>query len=156
MAFLQELAADKEKLLKFFLSDRTLVDLLSNRTDVALPALGLRYDQVFPYHWLSNTITEQKSYLCFSASVPKVSTSTVKTVLLKIWIFSHEGIMRTSNGPRIDLIAAAIDDLLNGSPEFGIGRVELKNTTEISPAKDFYGHALTYEVQDFNRICGRI
>ena len=62
---LQELAADKEKMLKIFLSDKTIVDLLTNKTTTPLPALDLRYTQVFPYHWLSSTITEQKSYLCF-------------------------------------------------------------------------------------------
>lgn len=156
MAFLQELAADKEKLLRFFLSDQTLVDLITNEEGYPTPALELRYAQVFPYHWLSGTITEQKSYLCFSVSVPRVPTDIIKDVTLKIWLFSHEGIMRTTNGPRIDLIAAAVDDILNGSNEFGIGRVSLKNTSEIYPAKDFYGYALTYEVKDFNRICARI
>lgn len=156
MAFLQELASDKEKLLKFFLSDQTLVDLLTNETNHPCPALDLRYAQVFPYHWLSGTITEQKSYLCFSVSVPRVPTKVVKDVVLKIWIFSHEDIMRTDNGPRIDLIAGAVDNILNGSTEFGLGKVDLKNTSEIYPAKDFYGYALTYEVQDFNRICNRI
>jgi len=156
MAFLQELASDKEKLLRFFLSDQTLVDLLTNEEGHEIPSLDLRYVQVFPYSWLGGTITDQKSYLCFSVSVPRVPTSTVKDVLLKVWIFTHEAIMRTDNGPRIDLIASAVDTLLNGRTDFGLGKVELKSTSEISPAKDFYGYALTYEVQDFNRICSKI
>jgi hypothetical protein len=156
MAFLQELATNKEKLLKFFLSDATLVQLLSNKDDVSVPALGLRYTQVFPYHWLSETITEEKSYLCFAITVPRVVSSVIKDIQLDVWLFSHDGIMRTPNGPRIDLIAAAIDSLLNGSTEFGFGKVELNNTRVIKPAKDFYGYQLTYTVQDFNRFCSRI
>ncbi len=156
MAFLQELASDKEKLLRFFLSDQTLVDLIANDTNHAIPALDLRYAQVFPYHWLDNTVSEEKSYLCFSVTVPRVPSSVIKDVTMKIWLFSHGGIMRTSKGPRIDLIAAAIDDILNGSTQFGFGKVDLKSTREITPAKDFYGYEMVYEVQDFNRICARI
>lgn len=156
MAFLQELASDKEKLLKFFLSDRNLVDLLSNGNNVQLPAIGLKYKQVYPYHWLSSTITEQKSYLCFSVIAPKTLNCAVKDVLMKIWVFSHDGIMRTDNGPRIDLLAGAIDDIINGSTAFGLGKVELKGMHEITPAKDFYGYEIDYEVKDFNRICGRL
>jgi hypothetical protein len=156
MAFLQELASDKEKLLKFFLSDQTLVDLLTNKTGTTLPSLGLRYELVFPYHWLDSTITEEKSYLCFSVTVPRVQSPVIKDVTMKIWVFSHARIMRTDSGPRIDLLASAIDDIVNGSTAFGFGKVELKGTREITPAKDFYGFEITYEVQDFNRICNRI
>lgn len=156
MAFLQELADNKEKLLKFFLSNQTLVDLITNDANHPVPSLDLRYTQVYPYHWLRDTVTEQKSYLCFSVTVPRVPTKVIKDVTMKIWLFSHEGIMRTPKGPRIDLIAAAVDDILNGSTEFGFGKVELKSTREITPAKDFYGYEMVYEVQDFNRICSRI
>lgn len=156
MAFLQELASNKEKLLKFFLSDQTLVDLLTGEENTPLPSLSLRYSQVFPFHWLSPTITEQKSFLCFSVSVPRVPTPVIKDVTMKIWLFSHDKIMRTDLGPRIDLLAGAIDDILNGSTVFGLGKVELKGTREITPAKDFYGYEIVYEVQDFNRICGRL
>lgn len=151
MAFLQELAADKEKLLRFFLSDQTLVDLLLNKSGSPVPNLDLRYSQVFPYHWLDSTITEEKSYICFSITSPRVQSPTVLDVEMKVWVFSHERIMRTPSGPRIDLLTAAIDSLLNGSAGFGIGKVELLSTREISPAKDFYGYEIRYLVKDFNR-----
>jgi hypothetical protein len=150
MAFLQELASNKEKLLKFFLSDQTLVDLLTGNENTALPNLGLRYTQVFPYHWLDNSITEQKSFLCFSVSTPRTQTQTIKDVEMKIWFFSHANIMWTPTGPRIDLLAAAVDNLLNGASGFGIGKAELLGTREITPAKDFYGYEIRYLVKDFN------
>lgn len=150
MAFLQELASNKEKLLKFFLSDQTLVDLLTGNENSETPNLSLRYSQVFPYHWLSPTISEQKSFLCFSISVPRTQSPTIKDVEMKIWFFSHANIMWTPSGPRIDLIAAAVDDLLNGTYGFGIGKAELLGTREITPAKDFYGYEIRYLVKDFN------
>lgn len=148
MAFLQEIASIKEKLLRFFLSSQTLVDLLTN--GAATSAFALRYEQIFPYHWLSNTITEQKSYLCFSVSSPRAQSPTVKDVEIKVWVFSHENIMITPSGPRIDLLASAIDRMLNGASGVGIGKVELISTREIMPAKDFYGYELRYMVKDFN------
>lgn len=151
MAFLQELAVDKEKLLRFFLSDQTLVDLLTGKENSAVPNFALRYSQIFPFHWLDTTITEQKAYLTFSISVPRVQSPAVKDVELKVWVFAHGGIMRTPTGALIDLIAAAVDALLNGSNGFGIGKVELLTTREITPAKDFYGYEIRYLVKDFNR-----
>lgn len=156
MAFLQELASDKEKLLRFFLSDQTLVDLITNEEGHETPALDLRYVQVFPYHWLSGTITDQKSYLCFSVTSPRASSPTIKDVEMKIWVFSHEAIMRTEKGVRIDLIAAAVDSLLNGLSGMGVGKVDLLATREISPAKDFYGYEMKYLVKDFNRSFSEI
>lgn len=156
MAFLQELTTNKEKLMKLFLSDPTLVKLLTNEEDPAIPAFGLRYNQVYPYHWLSEAVIQQKSFLCFSVLVPRVISSVVKDVDIKIYIFSHDKIMVAKGGIRIDLIAAAVDDLLNGSAEFGFGKVELGSMRPINPAKDFYGYEITYHVRDFNRFCERI
>lgn len=151
IAFLQEITDIKESLLQMFLTDTPLVRLLTNKTDVTVPALDLRYTQVFPYHWLSQTVTEQKSFLCFSITTPKVQSPAIKDVEIKVWIFSHEGIMRTAKGPRIDLLSIAIDTLLNGTVGLGVGRCDLLSTREISPAKDFYGYELRYMLKDFNR-----
>ena len=148
MAFLQELPSIKEKLLRFFLSSQTLVGLLTNNDGT--PPLSLRYERVFPYHWMNGTITEAKSYLCFSVSTPRAESPTVKDVEIKVWVFSHENIMKTSSGPRIDLLASAIDRLLNGVGGVGLGKVGLLSTREIMPAKDFYGYEIRYMVKDFN------
>lgn len=156
MAFLQELTDNKLKLMQLFLSDPTLVKLLTNEENPTVPAMGLRYKQVYPYHWLSDVIVEQKSFLCFSVLVPSVASSVIKDVDIVIYTFSHDGLMRTPNGVRIDLIAAAIDNLLNGATNFGFGKVELKGMRAISPAKDHYGYEIKYRVQDFNRFCSRI
>lgn len=156
MAFLQELTDNKLKLMQLFLSDPTLVKLLTNEENPVIPAMDLRYKQVYPYHWLSDAIIEQKSFLCFSVLVPNVVSSVIKDVDIIIHIFSHDKLMRTPNGVRIDLIAAAVDNLLNGITNFGFGKVELKGMRTISPAKDHYGYEIKYRVQDFNRLCSRI
>lgn len=148
MAFLQELPSIKEKLLKFFLSNQQLVDLLTNGDGT--PPLDLRYKQVFPYPWMNNTAAEAKSYLCFSVSTPRVESPTIKDVEIKVWVFSHESVMKTSSGPRIDLIASAIDRLLNGVGGVGLGKIALLSTRDFVPAKDFYGYELRYLVKDFN------
>lgn len=156
MAFLQELTTNKIKLFQLFLQDRDLVDLLTNTTTEALPAMELQYEQVFPYPWLDDTVTQVKSYLCFDVTVPRVNTAVVKDVYLHVWIFTHQQLMRTATGTRIDRIASTVDYLLNGSTNFGLGKVDLKTLENITPAKGFYGRHLVYEVQDFNRICSKI
>lgn len=151
MAFLDELPSDKEKLIQFILSDRTFVDLFTNDTTFELPALGLMYEEVSPILLIDPTITDQKSYLCLSALPKRIESATILDVEIKIWIFSHKLIMRTPNGPRVDLLSAAIDSLINGSSGFGIGKANLQPMREIYPAKDFYGYEMRYIVTDFNR-----
>lgn len=60
--------------------------------------------------------------------------------------------MRAPGGLRVDLLADAIDSVLNGSLEYGLGHVELKDVDDVHPAKDYYGVVLTYDITDWNRV----
>lgn len=49
-------------------------------------------------------------------------------------------------GIRTDLLASRVDTLLNGSTEFGFGKLSLSSVTRLSPNTDYYGRALKYTV----------
>ena len=151
IANLVELSSTKARLLQTFLSNQALVDLIKGTENNPLPALDLRYSQVFPYAWVDETITEQKTYLCFELDVPRVYSGIVKEVQLSVWLFTHKSLMRTPSGTLIDRIASAIDLLLNGSSGYGASDLELKSVGRINVGKDFYGRSLTYTVKDINR-----
>lgn len=151
MPFLEELTENKEEILKTLLSDPEFVRLVKNEEDVTVPALDLRYTQVFPYGWISPTISEAKTYVCFDIDVPGVSTIAVSNVYMYFWIFTHHSIAMTKDGVRVDRIAARVDRLINGSTELGFGKVKLERCSRDTPNNDYHGRVLLYSVQNWNR-----
>ena len=57
-------------------------------------------------------------------------------------------------GTRADILAEDVDRLLNGNPDFGIGRVRFINNDVYKPVNNYYGRSLCYEIQAFNRKRG--
>lgn len=52
------------------------------------------------------------------------------------------------------MLAMNVDRLLNGSEDFGIGKVRLLNNDVYKPNNNYYGRCITYEVMAFNRKMG--
>ncbi|MEG1562305.1 MAG: hypothetical protein RR365_01010 [Bacteroides sp.] len=154
--FLSELSENKEFLLKTFLSDQELVDLVSGKKGHAIPATDLRYTQVYPVAWVDGTVSEAKTFVCFDIDVNSVSNIAVKNCDIFIWIFTHKKFIFTQNGILIDLIASRVDELINGSTELGFGKVKLETALRWSPNSDYYGRVLKYSVQDWNRFGARL
>lgn len=152
MPFLDEITKKKEALLQTFLCDQKLVDMISGQDDTPLPALDLRYNQVFPYAWLNETIDEAKTFVCFEVDIPSIETIAVKNCYLYVWVFTHEKLMRTKEGVLVDRIVNRVDELLNGRTEYGFGRLKLESCLRIAPNVDYYGRVLKYFVQDWNRF----
>ena len=151
MPFLTELSENKDKILSILLSDSEFVSLVANDENHTLPALDLRYTQVFPYAWIAPTIDEAKTYVCFDVDVPDISTIAVSDVYMYFWIFTHNTLAMTNKGVRVDRIAARVDRLINGSTELGFGKVKLERCVRDSPNADYYGRVLLYSVQHWNR-----
>ena len=151
MPFLTELTENKEEIMKTLLSDPEFVHLVANDDEHEVPALDLRYTQVFPYGWIAPTISEAKTYVCFDIDVPGVANIAVSNIIMYVWIFTHNTLAMTPDGVRVDLVAARVDRLLNGSTELGFGKVKLERAARESPNSDYYGRVLTYSVQNWNR-----
>lgn len=151
MANLEEVTRMKSNLLKIFLSDQIIVDLLRGKTGSPVPDLSMRYKNVFPYPYHDDTITEQKCFLCFEIAAPRVFSNAIKEVQISIWIFAHKELMQTASGVLTDRICERIDFLLNGSDDFGVSTLELSSYGVAGNfAKGFYGRTLSYVLKDIN------
>lgn len=153
MAFLAEFSRIKSDILRLLLTSQEFTNLVTNSTEYTAPYLNLRYTQVFPYSWIDGTVTEEKTFVCFDIDVPRINTPAIKTVVLTVWLFSHENLMRTSTGTRIDRLASCIDTILNGYVGAGASQIELTSVSRIAPIKGFYGRQLQYTIKDINRWC---
>ena len=151
MPFMTELTENKEQILKTLLYDQEFVDLVTNEEEHEVPALDLRYTQVFPYGWIAPTISDAKTYVCFDIDVTDTSTIAVSDIYMYFWVFTHNTLAMTKDGVRVDLIAARIDRLINGSTELGFGKVKLESCVRDSPNVDYCGRIILYCVQHWNR-----
>ena len=98
MAYLQEISRNKIKMMELFLINPQFVELLSDPKDSPSDVLSLQYSQLFPYAWVNNTVDEEQTFVCFDIDVPKVINKSIKEVQLWVWIFTHENLMRMSDG----------------------------------------------------------
>lgn len=152
----------KQTILKALLSDESIVKLIRNTSTVTLPDMPLRYTQVVPWKAVPDTQGEAKTFVTFEVDVIGVTNCAVKDFSLNIYVITHESLMKFDNavgtaldlpdrGVRTDILADKIDYLLNGSTDFGFGKLELKRSPTFDPIDGYHGRKLEYYVQGWNR-----
>jgi len=143
----------KDKVLEKILSSQEIVDLIDDDECKTAPAVGLLYKKVFPYAFIPPTVDEAETYVCIEANVANTKSDTVCDIELIIHVMSHISIMQTDFGTRVDALADAIDDLLNHSRDFGIGKVTPADRYPTSwslPNYNYVCRKVTYLIKDFN------
>lgn len=167
MPQLTELSEYKQKLLTLFLNDPQIVAVLRDKSEGSIPAMDLRYKQVFPWKHVVDTSENARSFITFNITVPDCPTIAVTDFNLIIWVFTHESLMpfdkeaatRTgvdARGTRDDILCQLITDALNGRTDYGFGKVSLKKSDFFDAGKDYVGRYLVFHIQDYNRICGKL
>jgi len=116
--------------------------------------------QIFSDDYIPETLNEVQKFICVDADIPKVTNSTTKDVEVTIYVFMHHDCMKLDNliwkerrgkGNRRDHLCNEITKLLNGSSEFGIGKLELTSTMRFRPAKDYSGRMMKFKAKSFNQ-----
>lgn len=153
MGLIKPIIVYKDKVMETMLSSQTIVDLIDDPDYKSVPAFGLLYKKVFPYAYIPQTIDSASTLVCVEANIANVKTDTICDVELSIYVMAHTSVMRTDKGARIDVLSDAIDDVLNHSSYFGIGKItpNTRYPTEVSlPNYDYICRKLTYISKDFN------
>lgn len=148
---LRELTYYRKSIMKALCNNEDVVRLVSDNKDAPVPNRDLMYNNIFPYAYIPETEKETDTFICFSVSVPRVENKTYKQMEIYFYIFTHQSIIRTSDGLRTDLLAEAIDEMTNGALGLGIGRIQLERLEDISPTTHYHGLAVQYTVTEFNR-----
>lgn len=148
---LRDLTYYRKSIMKALCCDEDVVKLVSDDETAIPPNRDLMYENIFPYAYIPDTEKETDTFICFSVAIPRVENKTYKTMNIYFYIFTHQSLMRTSNGLRTDLLAEAIDKMTNGALGLGLGRIKLDRVEDISPTTHYHGLAVQYTVTDFNR-----
>lgn len=153
MGLLYPLMDCKDKVIEKILSSQEVVDLIDDQKIKTAPAFGLLYKKVFPYAFVPDTVDATETYICVETNIVNVKSDAICDVELIIHVISHIGIMRTDFGTRVDALADVIDELLNHSRDFGIGKVtpvERYPTSWTLPNYNYVCRKVTYVIKNFN------
>ena len=152
---LAELFDYKNLLMRDICSNANIVYLLTNNEEAKVPNHGLPYNQVFPFEFIPDTVSEAKTFICFDVDIIDVPNRTYYIPAIYVWVFTHKSTMRTDDGRIvIDQLAVEINRILNGDRDYGLGELKLKNVRRFNPIDDYHGRVLTFIASDFNRQSG--
>ena len=146
----KELTEYKETLCRLFVNSDDIRALLKTNDDT-IKKKDLVYKQIFPYTYLPDIQKEENIYLCFDIEVPRINSNSniMKDVVIYVDALVHQSFMETSEGIRTDLFANKIDELLNGSKDFGMG-LALASLRRFHEEGTYFGIELQYVARDFN------
>lgn len=156
IANFEEFTTYKNTLMKAICTSNNIVELLKLDTDKNdITGKEMRYSRIFPYNYVPLTTEHATTYICFTVTAPNIKDGVISELRLTIYVFTHQDIMRTENGMRTDLLISEIDKLLNGSTEYGLGRVAPKMCDVMQvPCRGYSGLFSVYSVKDFNaNVC---
>lgn len=160
--FFNPITTMKLKVDKALLCDREIVNLVSDRDDCELPATGLKWTRVFPFGYVPDVTEGANAYITYEVKLQGIGNPAVRGYILIVNVFAHQDIQRvddevgqrlgiTDRGVRTDILAAKVDECLNGEHGFGFGKMELEDIYPFAFAEKFHGHRLVYKVPGWNR-----
>lgn len=113
--------------------------------------------------WVDESVQEASAYVLVDSEVLKAPTGSVKNMTLLVEVVCNKSYMELDSkifpgvkGNRRDNICRQIDLLINGSSEFGIGRLQLSSATLAAAPEGFTARLLTYTVPDYARDRSRM
>lgn len=151
MPHLSSLDDFKRIIVNKFLRDRQFVDLVTNSADHELPASDLLSRQVFLYDYIDGTVKADRVFVCVEADDNWPETPAVSLFDIYITIAVPKSLMDMSGKIRRDAIAQRIDEMLNGSTEFGFGKLKRKPGGRVNFSEAFRARVLHYSVENWNR-----
>lgn len=145
----------KNEIVKSFINDDAIVAAIDPNGDYTKDDLVNSY--IFNFHQNPDTINETKTFLTIQVHIPEIySTSNILVnTNIVIWIVSHETHMKVDNVPKIkenrnDYLSRLIDEKLNGSTLFGLGKLKLISNVEGAYQKNYLYRQLVFQVVDIN------
>lgn len=153
-SILKDIGSYKNTLMTTFQNSDDICELLFNKQPYTPSDVkNLPYTQIFPYLYVDETQTVEKSYICVEVDMPRIPTNTIKDMKVFVWVYCHKGIMKYSKkgyiGTRTDILTDMIERQLRESDKFGIGKLQLQSVEHFFPNKEYYGRQLIYHIPDF-------
>mgnify|MGYP006873003753 CR=1 FL=1 len=149
---LEEFFDYKNRLVKDMLTDEEIVALIDPNQTYASPK-DMVYDNINPYEFYPEVIEKGKVYVCCDVDIIETGDKPLYDLALYIWTFCHKSLLKLpGGGVRTDALCSKIDEKINGSWYYGLGKLELEYVKRFAPMADYTGKVMRYYARDFNRV----
>lgn len=159
--YLDDMIDYKDRVVKALSKSQEVVGLLLNdpavdmNSDAAYEIVG---HHIYDYDYVDRTVERDDAYVMVDTELISPSSGSMNKWYLYVQIVCSKPynkldgkLFRGTKGNRRDNLARQIDVLINGSREFGVGRIELYSAAPAQVPDSFTSILLTYEIQDFRR-----
>lgn len=126
MGYSREIARYKQQIMSLVINKKEIIDLIDNK-DIENTE-DLIGENVFYYLRVPEAPEEEKTYICIEVDIPDAQSSSndlFRELVVTIYIITHERLMSTPEGTRVDLISAELDELLTKQNVIGRSKMEL-------------------------------
>ena len=113
-------------------------------------------NKMFDFDYIDETVQSAGAFIMVDADMVAAPTGTIKDLevyvqiaVSKTYVKLSPTIFKGMRGNRRDNLSRQIDLLLNGSRDFGIGKLQLVTARTVNVPSSFTSKMLTYRVPDF-------
>lgn len=160
MPHFDSMMQQKQKLREALLQNQDVVNLLVNAGDNVLAFQDVKTGSKSPaakliktHFYIPGTTTKDKNFITMRSRVAYTNTNVVKETSLIVYIICNEDQIDLLQGSRADLLADAVDRILNNSTDtlFGLGGIQLGVAEEVQFIDGYSGWEIPYVTHEFNR-----
>jgi len=155
---LDELINYSSNVVRALLGSKEVVALMTDHPDPDLYGADgdAAAQHIYDYDYVDNTQLEAGVYIMVDCDMVAAPTGSIKDLELYVQVMVSKSIMpldpkkfKGVKGNRRDNLARQIDLLLNGSHDYGIGRLQLVSARTANVPSSFTSKLLTYRIPDF-------
>lgn len=169
MAYLEELTKFEREVFRTLTGDEKLMRAVvnTNYENSLIHTLPLKngrkslakdfmYENLFPYPWIGTDMEqEKKAYLTMDIIDISGTGGHFKNMGIAIYAFSHQDVVKmldenNETVNRINYILQRVDRLLNGSRNFGIGKLMFEGMRSERMSNTHPGRFIVYGTSEFN------
>lgn len=151
----------KNKIIREFIKDKQIVAAIDSSKVAKESPEELINTHIFDYAQNPNTVNIAETFITIQVHIPytremeRSGKATYVKPTIEIYIISHEDHMIVKNIPKVksnrnDYLSRLIDEKLNGSTDFGIGKLILLSNLEGSIQQNYSYRVLTFQCVDLN------
>ena len=160
MPHFDSMMQQKQKLREALLQNQDVVNLLVNAGDNVLAFQDVKTGSKSPaakliktHFYIPGTTTKDKNFITMRSRVVNTNKKVEKETNLIVYIICNEDQIDLLQGSRADLLADAVDRILNNSTDtlFGLGGIQLGVAEEVQFIDGYSGWEIPYVTHEFNR-----
>lgn len=156
LTHLDSIVEFKDTVIQKLATSQEVIGLILDKPDIDVNSEDAEavYKHLYSYDYLDDTVSTDSADIAIDVDLYEKPTGTEAKYYLYVQIICNKGYMGIKNfkglkGNRRDNLARFVDKMLNGSRDFGIGRLDLVRAETTNVPYRFTCKTLTYEIHGF-------